>query len=178
MKPSSRLKTAFLAAASFTAVSAAVVSAAEAPPMAPVAIGHAVTAVDMGKERAATVITVKNAGLAALGAAALAGLARFIGFARIKSAVAASAAAAGKAASASLAATASAAAAVGRAVASPFRFAALLAGLAIVALTGVGLYDIEWAGGLVFGAVLAATLIFAAGKLRKTLVSARLGRSR
>ncbi|MEK7265173.1 MAG: hypothetical protein AAB227_03645, partial [Pseudomonadota bacterium] len=126
MKNLSRFKTAMLAAASFTALSAAVVSAADAAPQTPATIEHAVTMADTAPERAAPAVTVKNASLAALGAAALAALARLIGFGRLKSALAVGAAAAGKAATASLAATGSAAKAALRAVGAPFRFMALL----------------------------------------------------
>lgn len=177
MRNRPHLKTALLAAASLTAATAAVAHAAAAPPP-PVAIEHMVTAADAAPERTAPAISGKSAGLAALAAAALAGLARFIGLGRIKSALAVGAAAAGEAASAGLAATQSAVKAVGRVIASPFRAVALFAGLAVVALAGVGLYDVEWAGGAVIGALFTAALILGVGKLRKMLVPARLGGSR
>lgn len=174
MKTSSRLKTALLAAVSLTAASAAVAHAA-APPFEPAAIEHAVQAADYDADRAGPAVIAKKVGIAAVAAAAFAGLARLIGFRRIKAAAGATAAVAGKAISAGLAATASAAKTVAKAVASPFRFALVMTGLALFALAGVGFYDFEWEGGLVVGALFAALVVLGAGRLRKTLTPAPAG---
>lgn len=172
MKTSPRLKTALLAAASLT-VAVAAVTPAGAVAAPPAAIEHVVVAVDNGHEKSAPAITARTAGFAALGAAALAGLARLIGLRRLKAAAAAGAAVATKAAAAGFAITASAAGAVGRAVASPLRAAALLTGLGALALAGVGLYDVEWVGGLAVGALLAAMIAAGAGKFRRAAVKSR-----
>lgn len=174
MKTSPRLKTALLAAVSLTAASAAVAHAAGAPPYEPIAIEHAVQAADHDSDRTGPSVIAKRVGIAAAAVAALAGLARLIGFRRITAAAAATAALAGKAASAGLAVTASAAKTVAKAVASPFRFALMVTGLALFALTGVGFYDLEWEVGLIVGALFAALVILGAGRLRKTLAPARV----
>ncbi len=172
MKTSSHLKTALLAAASLTAASVAVAHAAGAPPAAPVAIEHAVQAADHDQDRASPAIIAQKAGLTAALAAGLAGLARLIGFRRLKRAAVATAAVAGKAAAAGAVATATAAKAVAKAVASPFRYIPLLVSLAAAALAGIGLYDVEWAGGLVFGALL-ATLIMLGARRALALLAVR-----
>lgn len=166
MNSPSRLKTALLAAASLTAASA-VVAGAHSAPMEPVATEHAVIAADHDSERAPPAITAQKAGLAALATAALAGLAHLVGFGRIKKAAQKTMDAAGAAAAVGLNATVTAAKTVARAAASPFRFMAMLAGLAIIALTGVELFDFEWAGGLLFGALIATTVILGARRARK-----------
>jgi hypothetical protein len=56
-----------------------------------------------------------------------------------------------------------------RVVASPLRFGALIAGLALFALTGVGLYDIEWIGGLIAGAAIAGVSAYGLMKARMSL---------
>ncbi len=65
--------------------------------------------------------------------------------------------------------TGSAMKAAARAVASPLRFGALIAGLALFALTGVGLYDIEWIGGLIAGAAIAGVSAYGLMKARMSL---------
>lgn len=170
MESSSRLKAALLAAISLTAASVAVAHAADAVPVEPVAIEHAVQSADHDQDRASPAVIAQKVGLAAALAAGLAGLARLIGFRRLKKVAAATAVAAAKVASAGAAATATAVKAVGKAVASPFRYLMLLASLAVAALAGVGLYDVEWAGGLIFGAALATTAMLGA---RKALLAIR-----
>lgn len=169
MKTSSRLRTVLFAAASLTAVTVAGGHAAAAAPVAPIAIEQAYQAADQDDAKAAPSFTVKKVGIAAAAAAALAGLVRIIGVRRIKAAAVQTAKVAAQAASSSLAATKVVARAALRAAASPFRFAMLMAGLVLVAFTGVGFYDIEWAAGLVFGALLAATALLGFGKLRRAL---------
>lgn len=176
MMTSSRFKIALLAAASLTAASAAIAHAADGPPVPPVAIEHAFEAGDQGVGRAGPIITAKKLGIAAAATAVLAGLVHLIGLRRLKVVAAATAAAAGKAASASIAATATAAKAVARAVSSPLRYAMLIAGLALFVLTGVGLYDVEWLAGLLFGALIATTVFIGAKKARKAIIPVRARR--
>jgi hypothetical protein len=172
MKTSSRLKTALLAAASLTAAMAATAHAADRAPIEPVAIEHAIIAADQGEvDKAAPAPAVRGWALAGAAAAALAAIARLIGFKKI-------AAAAKAAGPATVAAGAAAVKAVGRAVASPVRFVLLMAGLGVFALTGVGLYDIEWAGGLVAGVLVATTFFIGMRKLRNSLVPSPIRRSR
>lgn len=49
---------------------------------------------------------------------------------------------------------------------SPLRALAWIAGIVLFALTGVGLYDIEWIGGLVAGAALVGTAAFGSLKVK------------
>lgn len=100
--------------------------------------------------------------LLAAAAGALAGLVKLIGARKIVRA-------AGKGAAITVEAAGKAARAVGRSFASPLRFAALMAGLSLFALTGVGLYDVEWIGGLVAGAALTGMAAYGAMKTRKAL---------
>lgn len=74
--------------------------------------------------------------------------------------------AAQKTAEATVKASAAAAKTAVRAVRSPLRFLAWMAGLILFALTGVGLYDIEWIGGLVAGAALSGLAAFSAMRMR------------
>lgn len=172
MKTSACLKTALLAAASLTAATAATAYAADRAPTEPVAIEHAIIAVDHGEaDKVAPASAVRGWALGAAAAAALAAIARLIGFRKI----AAAAKAAGPAA---VAAGGAAVKAVGRAIASPIRFVLLMAGLGVFALTGVGLYDVEWAGGLVAGVLVATTFVLGMRKLRKSLVPSRIRLSR
>jgi hypothetical protein len=176
MNSPSRLKTALFAAASLTAATAAMAAAdARAAPMEPVAVEHAVVAADHDADRVSSPIGAKRAGLAALATAALAGLARLVGFRRIRKAAEKTLETAGNAAAAGIAATSAAARTVARAVASPIRFIAALTLFAIIALVGVGLYDVEWAGGLVVGALTAATVLLGARRARKAFAGSRPG---
>jgi len=59
--------------------------------------------------------------------------------------------------------------AVGRAAASPLRTPAIIFGLGLFALAGVGLYDVEWIGGLVAGAALTGVLAWSLWKMRLAL---------
>ena len=167
-----RLKTAFLAAASLT--SAAVATApAVAAPIEPVAIVHAVAAADHDAERTAPAVTLKRVGFGAAALAALMGLVRLVGVRRLKAAATATAQATMQATGRAVSAGAAAAKEVARAVSSPFRFLLLVAGVGIFALTGVGLYDVEWAGGLVVGAALAALAMIGAQRTRKAFAFSR-----
>lgn len=166
----SRMKIALFAAASITAAVAASAHAAPLTPIEPTVIEQAAVAVDQDTENAAPAVAVKRIGFAAAATAALAGLFRVLGIKRIKAASAATAAAAGRAATASVKFAASAGKAVVHAAASPFRFAAILGGIGVISLAGVGIYDVEWAGGLVFGALMATAVIIGARRARRAFV--------
>ncbi len=142
---SNPLKAALLAAASLAAVSA---SAAPMPAADPAPMEHAVViaAHDEAESRAAdTAVRGWLAGGAV--AAALAGLIRLFGWSRI-------AAALGKVGNAVAAAPAAAVRYAGEAIKSPLRALLIIGGLSLFALTGVGLYDVEWLAGLATGATL------------------------
>lgn len=184
MTPSSRLKTALLAAASLTAATVAIAHQADAAPYEPVAIEHAAASVDHDADRDANQGGVPAAagkiGIAAAAAAAavFAGLLRLIGLDRLKAAVSAAANGLVEAARAGVAVTAAASKAVIRAASSPLRFVAMVAGLSAIGFAGIGFYDLEWAGGLVVGAAAASLVFLGAGRLRKQLAPARLPASR
>ncbi len=170
MRTRSTLKTALLAAASLTAASAAMAHAADRAPMEPVAIEHAVMSVDAGEETAPAAISAKNVGFAAAATAALAGLFRLIGPRRLRAAAAATAAYAGRAASAAGEAGIAAAKAVAGFTSKPLKFAAMMAAIATVGLAGIGLYDVEWAGGLIIGAAGAGLAFAGASRLRRIAI--------
>ncbi|MEM9168189.1 MAG: hypothetical protein AAGC56_00925 [Pseudomonadota bacterium] len=108
--------------------------------------------------------------LAALATGALAGLTRLLAGTRLGDMVAEAApkvgAAARNAAGAAVRASADAAKAVGRSVSSPLRFALAVAALGVFALVGLGVYDVEWLGGLVAGGALGVAGVVAAGRMR------------
>ena len=161
MKTSVRLKTALLAAASLTAA-ATVAHAADGPPTEPVATEHVLQLSDHNADKTATPGgSVKAWTIAGIAAAALTSLARLIGFRKI-------AAATHRGAEAVIDLSARAARVVARAVSSPFRFATLTIGLGVFALAGLGLYDVEWAGGLIAGLLIAASVILRARSVRKS----------
>lgn len=108
----------------------------------------------------------KRLGLIAAAGGVLAVLVRLFGAKKVMRAVKTSAAQAAKVATSAATATASVA---GRALRSPLRYLAVMAGLILFALTGVGLYDIEWIGGLVAGAGLAGMAAFGVLKARLAL---------
>lgn len=167
MMTPSRFKTALLAGAALTAAATAVAHAADRAPIAPVAIEQAIAAADQGDADKA--LPAKPPGgwtIYAAGAAILAAIARLVGFRRIAAGAKNASAAAAKAATAT-------ARVVGRAIGSPFRAAIALLSLGLLALTGVGLYDIEWIGGMVFGALMAGAVFLGAHKARRTLAFAR-----
>ncbi|WP_425408031.1 hypothetical protein [Hyphococcus sp.] len=171
MKSLRKTRNAFLAAASALAATAALhpATAADFDAVAhPATIeiqavdtGAAVAA-DHGEEKAA--IGAKKWALLATAAGALAALVKLIGANRVAKTVTAGAASAARV----TARTASGAARVmGRTLSSPLRFLMVLFGLALFALTGVGLYDIEWIGGLLSGAALAGAGLLGFMKTRQ-----------
>jgi len=172
METSRKTKLAMLAATSLIAASGALapVHAGEFDPAAfpqtveaPVILDVA-HAADHADQKASPL--AKRLGLIAVAGAALAGLFRVLGAKRVMRAVKSSANTAAKAAASAATATASAA---GRAFRSPLRYIAWVAGLALFALTGVGLYDIEWIGGLIAGAALAGLTAMGMWKTRMAL---------
>ena len=115
-------------------------------------------------------ISAKKWALLAIAAGALAGLVKLIGLRRVAEAVAEGAA---QTARVALSAASGAARVAGRTFASPLRFLAVLLGLALFALTGIGLFDIEWIGGLVSGAALTGAGLYGVWKTRKALIPAK-----
>ncbi len=171
-----KMKAGFLAAASVMAATAAL-SPAGASDIDPVAtpatiaveapVAHAVDHGDQDK----TPVGAKKWALLAAAAGALAGLVQLIGARKVADAVTEGAVKTARVA----ASTASGAArAVGRTVSSPLRFLAALFGLALFALAGIGLYDVEWLGGLVSGALLAGATLFGMWKTRLAMRPARV----
>ncbi len=115
-------------------------------------------------------IGAKKWALIVAAAGALAALVKLIGAKRVAETVAAGAVSVARA----TARTASGAArAVGRTVSSPLRFLAVLFGLALFALTGIGLYDVEWIGGLLSGAALAGAGLYGFLKTRRIFQPAK-----
>ena len=169
MKISGNRKKALLAALSLTVAAGAMTAATAAhaqPPAvtieAPAAVvGHAADEAQIAKSLAAKL------GVAGALTAGLAALVRLIGVGRIAGWLRQAGPAVGKAAKTAAKAPVMAIKAVGRAVASPVRFALLVGALGLFALTGVGLYDIEWIGGLVAGAALAITAWVATSQTRQ-----------
>ncbi len=96
----------------------------------------------------------------------LAALVKLIGANRVANMAAAAGPALRKSADVLAAAPRAAAKAVGSAVASPLRFVFLVGGLAMIGFTGVGIYNLEWAGGLAVGAGLTALTWLGSSKLK------------
>ncbi len=105
----------------------------------------------------------KRWALVAVAAGALAGIVRLIGAKKVLRAVSNGAAVTGRAAAK---AGANAAKAVGKAAGSPLLFVGIASGLALFALLGAGLYDIEWIAGLAVGATMAVIALYGAMKVR------------
>lgn len=101
----------------------------------------------------------KRAALIAVALGALGWLVKLLGPRKVLKAVE-------KTAEASLKATASAAKTVGRVARSPLRALAWIAGIILFAMTGIGLYDIEWIGGMIAGGAMAGIAAFGALKAR------------
>ncbi len=165
MENTRNVKAAMLAAGSLLAAAAAFAPAHaadfdQAAYPAVIEAPMAAAAIDHGDQKAQ--MPAKRIALLAVAAGALAGLIRLIGAKKIVRAAKETAVAAVKV-------SGKAVKAVSRAVASPLRFALLMAGLALFALTGVGLYDIEWIGGLVAGAAMAGLAAYGAMKARMSL---------
>lgn len=163
------LKFALLAATSLAATAPAVAHATPAAIEVAAPVGHAADEVQVATPSK----TVRNIGIAAFAAA----LVSLIGGRQIRNLLKRAAPVAASAARAVATAPMVAAKAVGRAAASPVRFAVIFGSLGFFALAGVGLYDIEWAGGLVGGALMATLLFGGAGRARRAFAKARRSRS-
>jgi hypothetical protein len=167
----SRFKLALLSAASLTAATAGHAAASPFTPPAP--IEHAADAGYDNAQRASAADASLKAGLAA---AALGVLFSLIGWKRVRAFLAAAAPAIKKAASAVSAASASAIRATVRAVGSPMRRLSIFIALVAFALTGLWLYDLEWAGGLLAGALIAAAIFLGARRIEKLVARLRPAR--
>lgn len=172
METTRKTKIALLAATSLAAATAAFgpVQAGDFDPAAypavieaPVApdIAHAADHADQNRQTPA-----RRWALMAVAAGALAGLVKLIGAKKIARAVSNGAAATARVGVKAAAVTVKIA---GRAFASPLRFAALMAGLALFTLTGAGLYDIEWVGGLLAGSAITGLAAYGIMKARHIL---------
>ena len=174
MKPTFRKKAAFLAASSLLAIGAtgAHATAVETDFAGyPTTIEIAQVSLDHHDEKAGATVTAKKLGLWAAAVASLGGILALVGPRKMFNAVSKGA---GQAAGAAMKAGASAVKTVGRAASSPLRFAALIAGLSLFAMTGIGLYDIEWIGGMIAGASLIGVAAYSAMKTRKVLSPVRV----
>ncbi|WP_395074208.1 hypothetical protein [Hyphococcus sp.] len=166
-------KAALMAAASLLAASAAL-SPATASTMDPAAhpaivsveatapIAHAGDHASENKP-----LSPKKWALLAVAAGALGWLIKLIGARRVADAVAEGAV---KTARVAASAASGALKVVGRTFASPLRFLGVMFGLALFALTGVGLFDAEWIGGLISGAALMGAGLYGVLKTRKALI--------
>lgn len=176
MKSVRNTRNALLAAASALAASAVLhpAFASDFDGAAPAAT-YEVQAADAGAVAAAQTdekpaIGAKKWALVVAAAGALAALVKMIGAKRVAETVTAGAVSAARA----TARTASGAARiVGRTVLSPLKFLAVLFGLALFALTGIGLFDIEWIGGLLSGAALAGAGVYGFLKTRRIFEPAK-----
>lgn len=172
MARSQSLKFALLAASALVVTAGSAAHAGETAVATPIhteaalVVTHA--ADETGAREAAPLL--KHAGLAAAVTGALAALYRLIGGARVKAFFGKAGPATAKAARTVAAAPVKVARAVGRAAASPFRFLLALLGLGLFALTGVGLYDVEWLGGLIAGAAVVSLFWFAASGMKRAFV--------
>lgn len=167
-----RLKFALLAATALAAGAAHGVHAAQVE--APAVVIEAASPVHVAADETAPVSpALRNAGIAAVLTGAFAALIRLIGVDRLQSLFGKAAPVAAKAARAVASAPVSVARAAGRAAASPFRFLLIFAGLGLFALTGIGMYDVEWLGGLVAGAAAIAFMWYSAAKTRRVFARRR-----
>ncbi len=149
-----------LAAASVVAVNAAV---AAPPSFAAAPIEHAAEASQERPDARPVEIAVKHWLAAGAVAAALAGLIRLFGWARVSAAL-------GQAGKAVVAAPGVAVRYVGEALKSPVRSLMLFVGLTLLAIAGVGFYDVEWLGGLLTGGALVMAGILGARRIGRIFV--------
>lgn len=157
------LRTALLAAASLTAVTVSVGHAAETARHQPAEIVMAADSVVSHEDPQSRASPARLFGWAAFAAGGAAVLARLLGRERIAE-IGRTIAPAVRAAAA---ASAAAIQAVSRAVSAPIRFAAAFAALAAIGFAGLGLYDVEWAGGAIVGGGLVALAWAAAAGVRR-----------
>lgn len=145
-----KLKAALLATVALGAAATAAPVFATEP--APTEMAQPLAAPVLHADEDQAPVALKKAGLMAAAAATLAALGALIGWKRIRRAVHSAGPVLVSAAKTAAKAPAAALRAVGEAAAKPFRLVAGLAALAIFALFGVWLYDVEWLGGLAAGA--------------------------
>lgn len=160
-------KAALLAGAALVPGAAAAPAAFQSSSPTEIAIGAPSVIVHQADE--IETLLVRKAGWLAAGAAVLAALGGLVGWKKIKRAFLAAGPMAAGAIRAAAASPARAARAIGAAAARPLRIALAFASLGLFALFGIGLYDVEWAAGLVAGALAVALVWAATGKARKTL---------
>ncbi|MEO1252577.1 MAG: hypothetical protein AAFW81_09550 [Pseudomonadota bacterium] len=166
MNETRKVKISLLAATSLLSAAAALAPAhandLDAAAFPTIVEAPAVAAHDEAVLKNDRVGVAQRAGLIAIGLGALGWLVRLIGPKKVIRAVE-------KTAEATVKASSAAAKTAIRAVRSPLRFAAWMAGLALFALAGVGFYDIEWIGGLMAGAAITGLSVFGALKSRAAL---------
>ena len=150
------LKTTLMAAASLGV--AATASAHASDPMqtdrAPVELVQMQTHAAIDADTTAVSPVAKKVGLLAAAAAISALLVRIIGWRAISGAITRTGAGIKSAAETVARVPVAAAKAVARATSGPVRYAMLMASMGLTAFVGVGIYDVEWLGGLVIGAAL------------------------
>ncbi|HPE31105.1 MAG TPA: hypothetical protein PLV61_07915 [Parvularculaceae bacterium] len=178
MATRNQFRTALLAASALAAAGAVTAAHAETAPYEAARVEVVAPVHHAADEPVAKADAIKKVGIAAAATAALAALFHLIGAKRIGRWFRAAAPVAAKAASAVAAAPIAAAKAVGRAAASPVRFALLMAGLGVFALTGFSLFDVEWAGGLLAGGAIVALAWTASARTRRALVAIRTKETR
>ena len=161
-----KAKAALLGATAFAAMAAAPVHAADDQTLA-AAAGHAAIEIVHEEPAVQAPAFVKKVGIAALATAALAGLYRILGAKRVAKIGRAAGSAISGAAGAVAGATARAAAAVGGGMGRRMRVAIGFVGVALIALTGIDIFNVEWIFGLLAGAVAIAVAGFGGRQARE-----------
>lgn len=167
-KKARTLKTAMLAAASATAALTVFGAARAAPPDEATIEAAAVQSDAAQDDDIVQTAKTPRWALWAGAAAALAALVKLVGVNRALNILAGAGPAVARVAETAARAPLKAAKAVGEAVMSPFKFALLMGGLALFAYTGVGLFHMQWTGGLATGMALVALAWFGASKARRS----------
>ncbi|MEL7490288.1 MAG: hypothetical protein AAGJ73_06180 [Pseudomonadota bacterium] len=174
MKNLRSLKTGLLAAASLTAATSAAHAADIARGDGPAALA-ATEIVHVEKAPAAAVVSADSDQsniphkwlIAAFATGALAGLVRLFGVKKLADKIAAAAPAITASAKEAVKAPLKVAKSLGGAIATPFKFALFFSGASALAFVGLGLFQVEWAGGLVIGAAMVAAAWLGAEKIRR-----------
>lgn len=162
-----------LLAASAIAAAGMAASAHAAPAYEPAPIEIAAPVAHAADEAKAEPAVIKKIGIAAGLTAGLAALVHLIGLKRVAGWLNKGAPVAAKAAQAMVAVPVAAAKAIGRAAVSPLRVVMLAVGLGVFSLTGLSLFDVEWAGGLAAGAAMVALAWFISGRARRAFAPAK-----
>ena len=168
-----KIKRHFLAAASAVAVATAPAAAAVIDTAPTQIVAAAATDAPATADEPAALVTPKRMILGASAMAVLAALIKLTGFRAIQDTISAAAPVVAQAAKTAAKAPAAAARAVGKTLKSPMRTAFMALGLAMFALTGVGLYDIEWLGGMAVGVALTWLGWSTSTKVRSAMAPAR-----